>query len=125
MPRYFNFQRLIEKYSRPFTVVVPGAGGFDALGDYRSDEDRRELMYGAILSHRQNKVFRSEGTLTEQDRALYLLSPLPACFLGAVVEFQDRRYRIASELENGEFTGVYAYTLKYESAFDEEGGDEP
>lgn len=118
MPQYFHFQRLIRKYSRPFTVLVPCDGAYGPNGDYVKGEPGRVTLNGAILSHRQNKIFRSEGTLTAQDRALYLLQPLQKALAGALVLHENSLYRIGDALDNSAFTGVWAYTLKYQSAFD-------
>lgn len=117
---YFDFSYLIKKYSTPFTVNIPSAGGFDEYGDYVTEEPITIVMNGAIISHRENKIFKSGGTLTEQDRALYMLEPLQFALQGAKVIHDGKVYTIENSLENAEFTGVYAYTLKYVSVF---GGD--
>ena len=122
MPQYFHFQRLIRKYSAPFTAVIPAEGGYGINGDYVKGEPRSVSLTGAILSHRQNKVFRSEGTLTEQDRMLYMLQPLEKELQGALVEYNGKTYRIGDVLDNSVFTGVWAYTLKFQSAFNREVG---
>ena len=120
MAQYFNFARLITKYSRPLTAEIPTEGSYDNKGDYVAGTPTKVTFTGAVIAHRQNKIFRSEGTLTEQDRALYMLTPLENALIGAIVTCDGKKYRISSELENATFTGVYAYTLKFQSAFNKE-----
>lgn len=117
MPQYFHFERLVKKYMTEFEAVIPSAGGYDSSGEWQKDEPSKMKLHGAIISHRESKVLRSEGAITQQDRALYLLSPLPEAFRGAEVCCQGRRYQIGSELENGAWTGVWAYGLQYISPF--------
>ena len=119
--QYFDFSSLIKKYITTFTALIPTSGGYDEYGDWKEAEPKKVELHGAIISHRQNKIFRSEGTLTEQDRALYMLEPLKFDLTGTKVIHDGRLYTISSTLENAEFTGVYAYSLKYVSVFDEGG----
>lgn len=117
----FNFTRLITKYSTEFTAVIPNAGEYDDAGDYVQTEQEITLT-GAIIAHRESKVFRSEGTITQQDRALYTLKPLSKALQGAKVIYKGNTYRIGETLDNGDFTGVWYYNLKYVSAFNGGGG---
>lgn len=116
---YFNFTRLIKKYSTPFIVELPGEADIDDSGDYQEGQKTQQTMVGAIISHRESKVFRQEGTLTQQDRALYTQEPLNFALETAKIIYQGKYYSISSMLENEAFTGVYAYVLKYVSVFDE------
>lgn len=120
--QYFNFNYLIEKYKTTFTVKIPSTGHYDDYGDWQAGTPQKLTLTGAIISHRESKVFKSEGTLTEQDRALYMLEPLTFALQGAKVIHDGKLYTISSALQNAAFTGVYAYTLKYVSVFDG-GGD--
>ena len=115
--QYFDFEYLIEKYSTEFTVSVPSAGEYDDSGDWVEGTPSKVTLTGAIISHRQSKIFKSQGALTEQDRALYMLNPLDKALHGAKLYYEDKEYRIGDMLENAAFTGVYAYTLKYVSTF--------
>lgn len=120
----FNFQRLITKYSTEFTVIIPSEGYYDAdTGDYVQEAQQEIKLIGAIIAHRESKVFRSEGTITQQDRALYMLEKLPEALQGAKVVHEGKEYRIGETLENSDFTGVWYYNLKYVSAFDKGGGE--
>lgn len=119
MPQYFNFKRLVERYSTDFVAEIPSDGGYDDYGDYVESEPKKVNLHGAIISHRESKIFRAEGTLTGQDRALYMLEPLDKALQGAKVIHGDKIYSIGDLLENGEFTGVWNYTLKFVSVFSE------
>lgn len=122
----FNFTRLINKYSREFTVISKGEGYYDAAGEYVDGTQTETKLYGAIIGFAESKRYRSEGTLTEQDKALHMLQPIDNALLGATVIFNGDKYRIETQKgkDNAEFTGVYSYTLKFVSAFNEkDGGD--
>lgn len=122
MAQNFNFTRLVEKYSVDFVAEIPSTNGdYDNAGEWVAGEAKKENLRGAIISHRLSKVFRSEGTLTGQDKALYMLKPLEKCLQGAKVTHEGKIYSIGDLNENSTFTGVWAYTLKYVSAFG--GGD--
>lgn len=122
MPKYFNFDNLIKKYSTTFTAIIPATGHYDDSGDWVDGAETKQTMTGAIISHRASKVFQSGGTLTQQDRALYMLSPLTDALKRARIIHNGKEYRISDELENSEFTNVWGYTLKYVSSFDNGGG---
>lgn len=116
---YFNFQRLIEKYSDDFVAEVPSEGRYNDKGDFEKGTPERYELRGAIISHQELKVFRSEGTLSRQDRALYMLKPLENALHSAKIIHKGKVYSVGDSLINSEFTGVWAYTLKYVSAFKE------
>ena len=121
MAQYFNFNRLVEKYSKEFVAEIPSSGDFDDLGNYVENAPQKETLFGAIIAHRESKVFKSGGTITQQDRALYMLEPLKNSLQGAKIVYEGKYYSIGSLLENSEFTGVWAYNLQFVSAFDKEG----
>ena len=114
---YFDFNYLINKYSTTFIVEIPSAGDYDEFGDWQKGEPKRITLSGAIISHRENKIFRSEGTLTEQDRVLYTTEKLDFALKNAKVIHGNKIYSIGSMLENSAFTGVFSYSLKYVSVF--------
>lgn len=117
--QYYNFENLVKKYSTTFTAIVPTDGGFDDSGDYQEQKPKKVNLQGAIIAHRESKVFKSNGAITQQDKALYMLEPLKKDLQGAKVQHDGKLYRIGSELENAAFTGVYAYNLQFVSAFNE------
>ncbi len=118
--QYFNFSSLIEQYSVDFKVLCESKGSYDDSGEYADCEITESLFHGAIVAFSENKVYRSEGRLTSQDKLLIMQEPINKALHGAKVIYDNRQYRIEGELENAEFTGVYQYTLKYVSAFDRE-----
>ena len=122
MRQYFDFKRIVKKYSVDFVALIPSEGGkWNDMGDWVAGEPKKVNLRGAIIAHRESKVFKSGGTITQQDRALYMLEPLESSLQGAEILFGGNSYSIGSLLENSEFTGVWAYNLKYCSAFDKEG----
>lgn len=121
---FYNFQRLIKKYSREFTVISKGKPTLNAAGDRVSGETTETILCGAIIGFAERKIYRSEGNLTEQDKALHMLEPIDNALIGATVIFKGNEYKIQEQRgkDNAEFTGVYSYTLKWVSAF-KGGGD--
>lgn len=118
--QYFDFSILIEQYSTDFKVICESEGSYDDSGEYVKGEKIEHTLHGAIMAHSENQIYRSEGKLTSQDRVLIMQEPIDRALHGAEVIHLDRMYKIDSELENAEFTGVYQYTLKYVSTFDKE-----
>lgn len=121
MAQYFDFSYLIKKYGVNFVAEIPSEGDFDDMGEYIEGSVTTVALFGAIISNRESKIFKSGGAITEQDRALYMLEPLENSLQGAKIIHKGKCYHIGSLLENSEFTGVYAYALKYNSAFDKGG----
>ena len=118
----FNFTYLINKYSSDFVAEIPSENGeWNDMGDYVPSEPTKVTLHGAIISHRQNKIFKSGGAITEKDMALYMLEPLKNSLQGAKITYEGNCYSIGSLLENSKFTGVWAYNLTFVSAFDKEG----
>ena len=125
MKQYFNFSNLIRRYITDFTAkVTSNEGDYNDSGIYVEGEKTEYSLQGAIISHRQSKIFRSEGTITEKDQALYMLYPLENALQGAEVVYKGNLYRIGEMLENADFTGVWYYNLKFVSAFNEVGGND-
>ena len=118
--QYFNFKRLIEKYSHDISAQIPSERHLDDAGEWQGGEPIEVTIHGAALNHRESKIFRSEGTLTGKDKALYMLVPLEKALHGAKIIDGGEVYSVGDELQNGEFTGVWCYGLKYCSAFDKE-----
>lgn len=119
MAQYFNFKRLIDKYSTEFTAIIPSTGKYDDLGDFVEGTPTKETLTGAIISMTENRVIRSEGVYTTQDKDLYMFEPLSEALQGAKIIHEGKEYRIGNELENGAFTGVWHYTLKFCNTFNE------
>lgn len=117
MGTLYNFTRLIKKYSSEFTAITVSDGYYDDKGDWTKGEVVVTPLKGAIISHSESKVFRSEGALTQKDKRLFMLKPIDDTLHGAKIVHEGNAYDLSDVKENAKFTGVYAYTLKYVSAF--------
>ena len=115
--QYLNFRRLVEKYSSKFTAIILTAGYYNDNGDFCEGETELIPLIGAIIGHKDIKIFRSEGALTEKDKRLFMLKPIDNKLHGAKIVYEKDAYTLTDCSENAKFTGVYAYTLKYVSAF--------
>lgn len=118
--QYFDFSRLINKYKSDFIAVTLTDGHFDDKGEWVENTEHRVTLSGAIISFRESKVFRSEGTLTSNDKRLFTLNPIDLALQGSKVIYENRLYSIENCTENVKFTGVYSYTLRFISAFKED-----
>lgn len=117
--QYFDFSRLIEKYKTEFKLLVPTEGYYDKTGSFVKGKVTEQTHYGAIIGLTQSKIFRSSGTLTGRDLHLFMTKKLDSALEGATVIHKGKQYRVQSEDENADFTGVYAYVLKYVDSFSE------
>ena len=117
---YFNFQRLITKYSRPFTLISKGEKTLK-FGEWVYEEPTEFTLYGAIIGFSENKIHRSEGTLTAKDKMLHTLELIDNSLMGATIIFNGEKYTIETQKgkDNADFTGCYSYLLKWVSAFEE------
>ena len=121
MAQYFDFTYLINKYSSDFVAEIASEGYYNDMGRYVEGSATQKNLRGAIISHQLSKIFKSGGTITQQDKALYMLEPLENSLQGAKIVYEGKCYSIGSMLENAKFTGVWAYNLTFVSAFDKEG----
>lgn len=117
--RYFNFARLLRKYNSELTQITLADGYYDDAGDWIKGEAEETTINGAVISFKESKIYRSEGTLTTNDRRLFTLEPVPNALKGTKAVVNGILYSIEDCTENAKFTGVYAYTLRYISAFNE------
>lgn len=116
--KYYNFERLIKKYSTTLKALIPsGKKEIDEYGDYIDTQPVEEILTGAIISMREARVINSNGAYTQQDKALFTLKPLRNALKHAQIIDDDKVYTVENELENGKFTGVWSYGLKFVSAF--------
>lgn len=120
--QYFNFKRLIQKYQSEFKAITLVDGQFNEKGDFVKGEKTEKVIYGAIISHKESRVLRADGLLSANDKRLFMLEPIEKALLGSKAVYDGRVYNIEDCTQNAKFTGVWAYTLKYVSAFDDEGG---
>lgn len=121
---YFNFNRLIEKYSKNFSVI-PAARGRYSGGVWEAEEGEEYVASGAVMPLSQNKLYQLGGAMKAQDRYLYMTEPIKSPLDGAKVRIENNVYKVEASRDNGreEFTGVYVYILKWVSVFDKAKGD--
>lgn len=115
--RYYNFSRLINKYTTKFVLITHSENKYDDSGIFVKGRKIEQEMQGAIINYSESKIYRSEGRITEQDKQLFMLYPIEKSLKDASVIHDGKTYSISEEEENYLFTGVYAYRLKYVSPF--------
>ena len=115
--QYFDFSYLINKYKSECKAITFLAGYYDEKGDWVKGDNEVITLEGAIINFKYSSVVRSEGKLTTKDKRLFTLTPISNALHGSKVVYENNVYSIEDESENAKFTGVYAYTLKYISAF--------
>lgn len=119
---YFDFSGLMNKYSVDFVILSAGEDHYNDLGDWVTDEPQEQAKRGAIIGISENKIYRSDGVLTEKDKQLYMLESLGKIDKAHVV-YNGNKYKVEQEPNEGnaQFTGVFSYVLKWVSAFDRKG----
>lgn len=115
--KYFNFESLIKKYETFFIVISTSEGKYNDKGDWQPGTEEKTQMSGAIINLKEDRIYRSQGLLTEKDLQLFMLKPLSDGLIGSTVIYKGNKYRLQETVENGDFTGIWAYLLKYISAF--------
>ena len=115
----FDFTQLVDDYSREITVITQSDGYYNDSGDYVKGEEKEITMQGAVIRHRESKVYKSNGTLTLDDYALYLTEKPDIDLIGSIVKVDGQKFKVESTLDNSEFTGVWSFNLKFCSAFKE------
>ncbi len=121
--RYYNFDRLIDKYSSDFELLPEECSSYDSKGDLIKRKLPPVKMRGAIIGLSENKVYRSDGVLTARDKHLYTKESL-GDITGVKVIYGGDLYSVEEEpsVGNSPFTGAFCYVLKFISVFG--GGDD-
>ena len=114
--QYFHFERLIKKYSSKITAIIPAKGHYEN-GEYVKGSDKTFELMAAILDIDRKKIYNSGGTLTEQDKQLYVIGTLTEEIRGAKIIHNGKEYSVEQDTDNSLFTHFTAYILKYVSAF--------
>ncbi|MCC8112072.1 MAG: hypothetical protein LIO74_10960 [Ruminococcus sp.] len=80
-----------------------------------------ETYIGAILSKNRNAMNGGGGNYCEEDKILYMLSPIPHPLETVQVEFNGVRYTPLADRDHEDafFTGVYVYKLSQVDKFRE------
>lgn len=116
MTKYFNFERLINKYCCSFTLLCAGAEEYDDMGE-RVTSITEETKTGAIIGISENKIYRSDGTLTAKDKELFMTESIGSIDKAYII-YEGDKYKVESNPNNNnQFTGVWQYILKWVSAF--------
>lgn len=121
--QYFDFSYLINKYKSQMKAITFIEGYYDEKGDWVKGESEETVIYGAVIGFKESKIYRSEGKITAKDKRLFTLEPLKNALQGSKIAYEGNVYSVEDNTENAKFTGVYAYTLKYVSAFKETRSD--
>jgi hypothetical protein len=115
---YFNFDNLINKYSSDFTLLYAQNEAYNEFGD-KTNTFTTVVKRGAIIGINDTKVYRSEGVLTVSDKDLFIKESL-GDITKAYVIYDGHRFKVeANPQDNHKFTGVWHYTLKWISVFEE------
>ena len=115
----FNFLRLVNKYSKEITVITLTNGYFDNKGDWIEGEKKQSIIKGAVIRHRRNKIYNSNGMLTDDDYAMYLTEKPKFDLIGSTIIVDNQKFKVTSKLDNSEFTGVWSFNVRCISAFKE------
>ena len=121
--QYFDFTQLIEDYSSEFTLITYAKSELKDNGDVVKGESEAITLNGAIISRGESVIFRSDGKLTAKDKRLFMLAPIDKALLNSQVVYENEVFTIQGSTDNSKFTGVWAYVMKYVSAFNQKGGD--
>lgn len=106
------FASIVEGYSVPFQLIVPTdeKSGHYVSGEWVRDDKPPIEKNGAILPLKDSSIFRSGGTLTENDRQLFIAESVP---LGSIAIDGSNQYKVISVepfLEH--YADVNVYYLK-------------
>lgn len=110
----YNFTRLINKYSVPFSLHRTQKGGY-VSGKFEPGEETVEEMRGAIVPVSQRKIYDSGGTYTAQDRELYILKPLEAPLSEYRVVYKGNVYAVENGRNFEDYANAATYDLKWQS----------
>ena len=108
----FHWARLVRKYSRPVQLLVQQEGCYQG-GLYQAGRTESVLVQGAILSLKRSARNDAGGNYAQEEKRLYLLSPIPHALERVQVVFDGQRYTVTADRDHGneDFTGVFVYLL--------------
>jgi len=110
--KLYNFNRLIDKYSVEFTLVVASEGHYDG-GEYVKGAEVETACKGAIVPISDSKIYQSGGTLTTKDRQLFMRVPINQPLKTVKVRFKGSAYSIEQETNFDDYSDAYIYLLKW------------
>lgn len=112
MPKLYNFNRLIDKYSVDFTFISTSEGSYIG-GKYVEGEKAETTYRGAIVPISDSKIYQSGGVLTTKDRQLYMKVPVEKALTNAKIKFKGNVYKIEQETNFDDYSNAYIYLLKW------------
>lgn len=112
--KLYNFKRLIKKYSVTFTLRKESEGEY-VSGKWVVGEPDEKTMQGAIVPMSDRKIYGSGGTYTEQDRELYVSTPLQGDLSAFKVIYNQNIYAVEYGRNFEDYADAAVYTLKWVS----------
>lgn len=114
----YDFSRLIEKYSVSCQLVrETGAGSYIGGNWIPELAPAPEIIEGALIPMKDQKIYQSGGTYTQNDREFITMMAIPL-EPAAYVIFQGIKYHVESENDYSIYAGFHDYNLKRVEAFD-------
>ena len=108
--KLYNFTRLIQKYSVPF--CLHRSQGAYVGGKWEPGGEIVQRLFGAIVLMKDHKIYSSGGTYTQQDRELYLTTPLKAPLSDYRVVYKGNTYAVEEGRNFEDYADVAVYVLK-------------
>ena len=101
----YDFTRLLEKYSVSCELIREGGGGSYVGGNWLPEPAAPpEMVKGAVIPMKDQKVYQSGGTYTQGDREFITLARI--------------KYHVESENDYSIYAGFHDYNLKRVGAFE-------
>lgn len=118
MPEIFQFKRLIQKYSVPFTLEIETAGTRNDIGEWVNGVPVTSTQRGAIIPLTKQEIYQAGGRLTSADRTL-IIDKKVVIPLKSKVFYGGTTYHVEAIVPYGDYGDFNTYTLKSVSAFNE------
>ncbi|MDQ0816068.1 hypothetical protein QF033_000646 [Bacillus pumilus] len=114
----FNFEKLIDKYSVTFDLVVQSSeGDYDDLGRWQDGEAITTTQKGALVVLPSQLIYQSGGRLTTFDRQLYINKSVKIPPKSKVI-YKGSTYHVESMNPFEDYADFNSYILKAVSSFD-------
>ena len=114
--KLYNFKRLIKKYS--VTFCLHKIQGEYVGGKWEQGGEIVREMQGAIVPMSDRKIYGSGGTYTEQDRELYVSTPIGTPLSDFRVVHKGSVYTLEESRNFEDYADAAVYTLKWVSKYD-------
>lgn len=118
MPDIYRFNRLIKKYSVPFTLEIEGTGYRDNIGEWVDGEPVTSTQYGAIIPLTKREIYESGGALTSSDRTL-IINKMTVIPLKSKIHYGGDTYHVEALIPYSDYGDFNTYTLRSVSNFNE------